>query len=81
MKKRKFSVRRHTRATADAQRRRDQAYQHLIRWSVACLSEVPQGHIRQENSEGSVAIYVRVSTQLQAQTQTHSAAMRPCAGS
>ncbi len=45
MKKRKFSVRRHTRATADAQRRRDQAYQHLIRWSVACLSEVPQGPI------------------------------------
>ena len=51
MKKRKFSVQRHTRVTTDAQRRWDQAYQHLIRWSVACLREGPQGHIRQENSE------------------------------
>jgi hypothetical protein len=51
MKKRQWSVQRHTRVTADAQRRWDQAYQHLIRWSVACLREVPQGHIRQESSE------------------------------
>ena len=53
MKKRKFSVQRHTRVTTDAQRRWDQAYQHLIRWSVACLREGPQGRIRQENSDES----------------------------
>jgi hypothetical protein len=53
MKNRQWSVQCHTRATADAQRRWDQAYQHLIRWSAACLREVPQGHIRQEGSNES----------------------------
>ena len=53
MKKRQWSVQSHTRETADAQRRWDQAYQLLVRWSAACLREGPQGHIRQESSNES----------------------------
>ena len=53
MKKRKFSIRRHMRETADAQRRWDQAYQCLIQWSSVSLREVPQGRIRQESSNES----------------------------
>ncbi len=53
MKKRKFSIRRHMKETADAQRRWDQAYQCLVQWSSVSLREVPQGRIRQENSNES----------------------------
>jgi hypothetical protein len=53
MKKRKFSVRRHTRETADAQRRWDQAYLCLVQWSSVSPREFPQGRIRQESSHES----------------------------
>lgn len=53
MKKRQWSIRRHTKETADAQRRWDQAYRCLIQWSSVSLREFPQGHIRQESSNES----------------------------
>ncbi len=53
MKKRKFSIQRHMKETADAQRRWDQAYQRLVHGSTAYLREVPQGYIRQESSDES----------------------------
>ena len=53
MKKRKFSIRRHLKETADAQRRWDQAYQCLVQWSSVSLREFPHGPIRQESSSES----------------------------
>ena len=53
MKKRKFSIRRHMKETADAQRRWDQAYRCLVQWSSMPLREVPLGSIRQESSNES----------------------------
>ncbi len=53
MKKRKLRIGRHTRETADAQRRWDQAYQCLVQWSSVSLREFPHGPIRQESSDES----------------------------
>jgi hypothetical protein len=53
MKKRKFSIQRHAVETADAQRRWDQAYQCLVRWSAVALRESPLRPIRQESSDES----------------------------
>lgn len=53
MKKRQWSIRRHMKETADAQRRWAYAYQCLVQWSSVSLREVPQGHIRQESSNES----------------------------
>ena len=60
MKKRKFSIRRHMKETADAQRRWDQAYQCLVQWSNVSLREVPHGPIRQESSHQSRDLCARV---------------------
>jgi hypothetical protein len=51
MKKRKFSIQRHAVETADAQRRWDQAYQCLVRWSAPSLRGPPQEDIQQERRE------------------------------
>ncbi|MFL5657385.1 MAG: hypothetical protein ACJ8CB_24790 [Ktedonobacteraceae bacterium] len=69
MKKRKFSVRRHTMATAEAQRRWDQAYQCLVRWSIVTRGSPSKSPI-DRRAVMRVAMYVRVSIQRQAQTQT-----------
>lgn len=53
MKKRQWTVRRHSTQTAEAQRRWDQAYQYLVRWSTVALKEAPHGPIREESSDES----------------------------
>ncbi len=60
MKKRKFSMRRHMMQTADAQRRWDQAYQCLVRWSAATLREAIPAGIRQEKRHESRDVCARL---------------------
>jgi len=66
MKKRQWNVRRHTIETVDAERRWDQAYQCLVRWSAGALRESPPRPIRQERSDESrdvcACLYAAAST-------------------
>ena len=48
MKKRQWIIKRHMAPTTDAQRRWDQAYQYLVRWSAVSLKEPPQEACQQE---------------------------------
>ncbi|GHO61148.1 hypothetical protein KSC_000400 [Ktedonobacter sp. SOSP1-52] len=51
MKQRQWSIRRQVVQTADAQRRWDQAYHFLVRWSAVSQEEVPQEASEQERSD------------------------------
>ena len=70
--KRQWQIRRTLLARADGQQRWDRAYQQLLIWTVAALPHAGGATSGGREAEGSmrVAMYVRVSTQRQAQTQT-----------
>ncbi len=51
MKARQWSIRRQAIPTADAQRRWDQAYQNLVRWSLVAPQDRLQEAPQQENRE------------------------------
>jgi hypothetical protein len=53
MKTRQWIIRRHMVPTTDAQRRWDQAYQDLVRWSAVSLKEPLQEARQQESSDES----------------------------
>lgn len=61
MKARQWSIRRQSIPTADAQRRWDQAYQNLIRWSLAApqdrLLEAPQQEKCNESGDVCPRVY------------------------
>ena len=65
MKVRQWSIRRQAIPTVDAQRRWDQAYQNLIRWSLGVpqdrLQEAPQQEKRNESSNVCPRVYSAAS--------------------
>jgi hypothetical protein len=60
MKKRAWSIQRHTVETVDAQRRWDNAYQCLVQWSTPSVREVPHEHIQQESRHESRDVCARL---------------------
>jgi hypothetical protein len=62
MKTRQWSIRRHVVPTVDAQRRWDQAYQNLIRWSLVAPQDRLQEAPQQEKSDESGDVCPRVYT-------------------
>ncbi|GHO61315.1 hypothetical protein KSC_102550 [Ktedonobacter sp. SOSP1-52] len=66
MKARQWSIRRQTIPTADAQRRWDQAYQNLVRWSLAAsqdrLQEAPQQEHGDESGDVCPRVYATAGT-------------------
>lgn len=69
MKKRQWNLRRSTTRVPNAQHRWDRAYQYLLQWSAPSLPFITQESRHQENNM-NIAVYVRISTQRQAQAQT-----------
>lgn len=65
MKTRQWSIRRHVVPTADAQRRWDQAYQKLVRWSLIApqdrLQEAPPQEEQDESGDVCTRFYVTSS--------------------
>ena len=61
MKARQWSIRRQAISTTDAQRRWDQAYQHVVRWSLVApqdrLQEAPQQEKRDESGDVCARFY------------------------
>ena len=70
MKKRQWSIRRSTTEAPDAQRRWDRAYQQLLQWKRSNRAALPQKSPITRRITMNIAVYVRVSTQRQAQAQT-----------
>jgi hypothetical protein len=66
MKAREFRIRRQAIPAADAQRRWDQAYQNLIRWSLGAfqdrLQEALQKEERNESGDVCARLYATAST-------------------
>jgi hypothetical protein len=61
MKARQWSIQRQAIPTADGQRRWDQAYQNVIRWSLVApqdrLQEAPQQEIGDESGDVCPCVY------------------------
>lgn len=66
MKAREFRIRRQAIPTANGQRRWDQAYQNLIRWSLGVpqdrLQEAPQQENGDESSDVCPSVYTTAGT-------------------
>ena len=60
MKARQWSIRRQAIPAADAQRRWDQAYQNLVRWSLVAPQGRLQEALQQEKSDESGDVCPRV---------------------
>jgi len=53
MKKRQWTVRRHTLEQVDAHHRWDRSYQYLVQWSAVVLKELPTEPFSQESQDES----------------------------